>query len=275
MSSGRDAPRLAPWREWIHEVIFEADTPAGKAFDIVLLVAILLSVTAAIVDSVPTVHERWGPLLLVAEWTFTILFTVEYVLRLLSVRRPWRYALSFFGIVDLLAIVPTYLSLFVTGAQALIVIRALRLLRVFRVFKLARFLNEVTSLANAIRATRAKITVFLFAMLTLVTIMGTLMYVIEGEQSGFDTIPRAMYWAIVTVTTVGYGDIAPQTVWGQAVAAVAMIMGYSLIIIPTGIFSMELARVAQRDVTTQSCPSCSGEGHDADAKFCKHCGVGL
>jgi len=275
MSSGRDAPRLAPWREWIHEVIFEADTPAGKTFDIVLLVAILLSVTAAIIDSVPTVHERWGPLLLVAEWTFTILFTVEYVLRLLSVRQPWRYVFSFFGIVDLLAIVPTYLSLFVTGAQALIVIRGLRLLRVFRVFKLARFLNEVTSLTNAIRATRAKITVFLFAMLTLVTIMGTLMYVIEGEQSGFDTIPRAIYWAIVTVTTVGYGDIAPQTVLGQAVAAAAMIMGYSLIIIPTGIFSMELARVAQHDVTTQNCPSCSGEGHDADAKFCKHCGVGL
>lgn len=267
--------RLAPWREHLHEVIFEADTPAGRAFDIALLVAIILSVAAVVLESVANVRLRYGTALRSIEWFFTILFTVEYVARLIAVRRPWRYAASFFGVVDLLAIVPTYLSLFVAGAQTLLVIRALRLLRIFRVLKIARYLKEMRSLVEAIRATRAKITVFLMTVLTMVLIMGAAMYVIEGEEGGFTSIPRGVYWAIVTVTTVGYGDIAPRTVAGQAVAAVAMILGYSLIIIPTGIFSTELARMTSRVITTQSCPACVAEGHDQDAVFCKHCGAHL
>ncbi len=225
---------LSPWREVLHEVIFEADTRGGKLFDVALLVTIVLSVTAVVLESVASVRSRFGPALRIAEWTFTVLFTIEYVLRLLSVRRPWGYATSFLGVVDLLAVVPTYLSLLVAGTQSLLVIRALRLLRIFRVFKIARYVGEVTALVQAIRGSRAKITVFLLAMLVLVLIMGAMMYVIEGEQGGFTSIPRSMYWAIVTVTTVGYGDIAPRTTLGQAVAAAAMVIGYSLIIIPTG-----------------------------------------
>jgi voltage-gated potassium channel len=265
----------AAWRVRLHEIIFEADTFAGKAFDVALLAAILLSVTAVVLESVEAIGQRLGPTLRTVEWAFTVLFTVEYVLRLVCVRRPWRYATSFLGVVDLLAVIPTYLSLLYGGAQALIVIRALRLLRVFRIFKLARYLGELTALLAAIRASRAKIIVFLLTVLTVVLIMGTAIYVVEGESSGFTSIPRAVYWAVVTVTTVGYGDIAPRTVFGQAIAAVAMILGYSLIIIPTGIFSMELIEASKRSVTTQVCPSCTAEGHDSDARFCKYCGARL
>jgi voltage-gated potassium channel len=226
-------------------------------------------------ESVADVRERYGQVLRAAEWSFTILFTIEYVLRLISVRRPLRYATSFLGIVDLLAIVPTYLSLFVDGTQSLLVIRSLRLLRVFRVLKVARFLHEVTALTTAIRNSRVKITVFLMAVLTIVLIMGSAMYVIEGESGGFTSIPRGMYWAIVTVTTVGYGDIAPKTVVGQIVAAVAMVLGYSLIIIPTGIFSMELVQAARKKVNSQNCPECLREGHDDDAEYCKFCSAKL
>jgi voltage-gated potassium channel len=220
-------------------------------------------------------RERFGPVLRAAEWVFTALFTVEYVLRLISVRRPWRYATSFLGLIDLLAILPGYLSLVVAGTQSLQVIRALRLLRIFRVFKITRYVGEMTALVAAIRASRAKIVVFLLAVLTIVLIMGAAMYVIEGEESGFDSIPRAMYWAIVTVTTVGYGDIAPRTVLGQIVASLAMVLGYSLIIIPTGIFSMELVAATRQRLTTQSCPECLREGHDVDAVHCKFCGARL
>ena len=265
----------APWRERLHEIIFEADTPLGKVFDVAVLVAIFLSVLAVMLESVTDVREHYGPLLRAVEWFFTILFTIEYVLRLISVRRPLRYATSFLGIVDLLAIVPTYLSLFVAGTQSLLVIRSLRLLRIFRVLKVARFLHEVTALTTAIRNTRVKIAVFLMAVLTIVLIMGSAMYVIEGEAGGFTSIPRGMYWAIVTVTTVGYGDIAPKTVLGQVVAAVAMVLGYSLIIIPTGIFSMELVEAARKRVTTQNCPECLREGHDKDAVYCKFCSAKL
>jgi voltage-gated potassium channel len=279
MSLTMDRPQasklFAPWRERVHEIIFEADTPLGKAFDVALLLAIFLSVLAVMLDSVATIRERYGELLRAAEWFFTILFTVEYVLRLISVRRPMRYATSFLGIVDLLSIVPTYLSLFIAGTQSLLVIRSLRLLRIFRVLKVAHFLHEVTALTTAIRNTRFKITVFLMAVLTIVLIMGSAMYVIEGEAGGFTSIPRGMYWAIVTVTTVGYGDIAPTTVPGQIVAAVAMILGYSLIIIPTGIFSMELVQAARKEVTTQNCPECLREGHDKDAVHCKYCSAKL
>jgi len=270
-----DSKPFAPWRERLHEIIFEADTPAGKAFDVALLVAIFLSILAVMLESVADVRERYGAPLRAAEWFFTTLFTIEYVLRLISVRRPLRYATSFFGIVDLLAILPTYLSLFVAGTQSLLVIRSLRLLRVFRVLKVARFLREITALTTAIRKSRVKITVFLMAVLTIVLIMGSAMYVIEGESSGFTSIPRGMYWAIVTVTTVGYGDIAPTTVMGQIVAAVAMVLGYSLIIIPTGIFSMALVQAARKKVTTQNCPECLREGHDEDAVYCKFCSTKL
>jgi voltage-gated potassium channel len=259
----------------MHEVIFEADTPAGRAFDLALLLAIGLSVLAVILESVASIRVHYGFGLRTIEWTFTILFTIEYLLRLVSVRRPMRYALSFFGVVDLLAILPTYLSFVVVGAQSLLVIRALRLLRIFRILKIARHLKELSALVEALRATRAKITVFVMVVMTLVLIMGSAMYVVEGEQGGFTSIPRGIYWAIVTVTTVGYGDIAPQTVLGQAIAAAAMLLGYSLIISPTGIFTSEMARVAAKSVTTQSCPSCLREGHDRDASFCKYCGARL
>jgi voltage-gated potassium channel len=268
-------PRTATWRNRLHEIIFEADTPAGRAFDVLLLWSIVLSVLAVLLESVPSVQGRYKQLLRIAEWIFTILFTVEYALRLISVGRPLRYATSFFGVIDLLAIVPTYLSVLLPGAQTLLVIRALRLLRVFRVLKLVRFLEESRVLGQALRASRHKITVFLGTVLTLVLILGTLMYLIEGEVHGFDSIPRSMYWAIVTLTTVGYGDIAPATIPGQILASLVMILGYSIIAVPTGIVTVELSRATQAQVSTQACPQCSAEGHDADAKHCKYCGAKL
>ncbi len=275
MTVRRDQPLHPAWRVRLHEVIFEADTAAGRAFDVLLLCCIVLSVLAVLLESVATVHERYAWLLRAAEWSFTILFTVEYVLRLVSVGRPLRYAISFFGVVDLLAIVPTYLSVLLPGAQTLLVIRALRLLRVFRVLKLVRFVEEARVLGQALRASRHKITVFLGTVLTLVLIVGTLMYLIEGEANGFDSIPRGIYWAIVTLTTVGYGDIAPTTVLGQMLASVVMILGYSIIAVPTGIVTVELAKATQGQVSTQACPQCSAEGHDVDAKHCKYCGARL
>ena len=275
MSTDKPNEHPAAWRHELHEIIFEADTPAGKLFDVVLLVMIVLSVAAVVLESIAAVRARYGTALRVSEWVFTGLFTVEYLVRLVSVRRPWRYATSFFGLVDLLAILPTYLSLILPGAQSLLAVRALRLLRVFRVFKLARYLGEVKALIDALRATRAKIAVFLATVLTLALIMGAAMYVIEGEENGFTSIPRGLYWAIVTITTVGYGDISPHTYLGQAVAAMAMILGYSLIIIPTGIFAVEMVRTTQRQISTQACPDCGREGHEADAAFCKYCGAKL
>ncbi len=263
---------LHPARLRLHEIIFEADTPAGKAFDVALLVAILVSVVAVMLESVGSLKVSYGPALQTAEWTFTILFTVEYVLRIVSTGRPLRYVFSFFGLVDLLAIVPSYLSLFISGAQSLLVLRSLRLLRVFRVLKLTRYLGEADVLRTAIRSSGPKIVVFLGTVLSLVTILGTLMYLIEGEAHGFTSIPRSMYWAVVTMTTVGYGDIAPQTVLGQVVAGGVMILGYSIIAVPTGIVSAELGRSMRGEVTTRSCLECSREGHDADAVFCKFCG---
>jgi len=259
------------WRERLHEVIFEADTPAGKMFDVALLVAIGVSVIVVVLESVPSIRGSRGSALRTAEWGFTILFSLEYVLRLMSVRRPLRYATSFFGIVDLLAVLPTYMSLFVDGAQALLVIRALRLLRIFRVFRATTFSGELTLLVHAVRASQVKITVFLLAVLTIVLILGATIYAVEGPENGFESIPTGIYWAVVTITTVGYGDIAPQTVVGRFIAAFAMVLGYSLIIIPTGIFSIELARTA-RGTTTQNCPDCTREGHDGDASYCKFCG---
>jgi voltage-gated potassium channel len=265
------------WQQKIHVVIYEADTPAGKAFDVALLLAILGSILAVMLESVPDIGAKYGDVLILVEWTFTILFTIEYGLRLASVNKPHKYAFSFFGVVDLLAIVPTYLSIFVAGSQYLLVIRGLRLLRVFRVLKLAHFLSESRVLLAALKASRAKITVFLGAVLTVVMIVGSIMYLIEGEEAGFSSIPKAVYWAIVTMTTVGYGDIVPQTPAGQTLASFMMILGYGIIAVPTGIVSVELAEAQKLHaaISTQSCPDCSAEGHDFDAEFCKFCGVNL
>jgi voltage-gated potassium channel len=241
-----------------------------------LIWAILLSVAVVMLDSVKAMNLRYGPLFTSLEWFFTILFTVEYVLRLVCVGRPLCYARSFFGVIDLLAILPTYLSLLLPGSQYLSVIRVLRVLRVFRVLKLVRLLNEASLLLRALRASRAKITVFLFAVLTMVVVLGSLMYLIEGEERGFTSIPRSVYWAVVTLTTVGYGDISPQTPLGQALATVVMILGYSLIAVPTGLITAEMTLSgARKTVSTQACPECSAEGHDADARFCKACGSRL
>lgn len=270
-AEARPAPR---WRQRLHEVIFESDTRAGRAFDLALLVAIVASVLAVVLESVPDVRRDHGPALRAVEWTLTIAFTVEYGLRLLAVERPWRYATSFFGVVDLLSIVPTYLALVVPETQSLMVIRAIRLLRVFRILKAAQFVSEARLLTTALRASRRKITVFLGGIVTIVIIVGALMYVIEGEEHGFTSIPTSMYWAIVTMTTVGYGDIAPRTALGQFVAALLMILGYGIIAVPTGIVTVELAH-AGRPVSRQACPACGAEGHDVDAAHCKYCGARL
>ena len=262
-------------RAELHEIIFEAETPAGKAFDLALLVAIVLSVVAVSLESVAWVRELYGGPLRVVEWIFTALFTVEYVLRLLSVGRPLRYATSFFGIVDLMAIVPTYASLLVAGTQSLIVIRALRLLRIFRVLKLAHFLGEARMLNAAVRASSRKIVVFLGAVLTLVLIVGALMYLIEGADNGFTSIPQSVYWAIVTMTTVGYGDIAPQTVPGKILASAVMILGYGIIAVPTGIVTVEIAGALKHSTRTEACTECGADGHATDADYCKYCGTRL
>jgi voltage-gated potassium channel len=267
--------RQSGTRAMLHEIIFEADTRAGKMFDIVLLVCIALSVLAVLLESVSGIQVRYGPFLRAAEWIFTLLFTVEYGLRLATVGKPIRYARSFFGVIDLLAIIPTYLSLVVAGTQSLIVIRALRLLRVFRVLKLVHFVGEASMLRAAVQASIRKIIIFLGTVLTMILIVGALMYLIEGEASGFTSIPQSIYWAVVTMTTVGYGDIAPQTVPGKVLASMVMILGYGIIAVPTGIVTVELAGARKIRITTQSCPECSAEGHDADARYCKYCAAKL
>lgn len=268
-------PVQKSWRACLHEVIFEADTPLGKGFDILLIASILISVLAVMLDSIITVHLRFGDLLYGVEWLFTIIFTVEYLLRLICVGKPLKYAVSFYGIVDLLAIIPTFVSLLLPGSQYLLVIRILRILRIFRILKLAPYLGESKMLIMALRASSRKITVFIYTVMTLVVIFGSLMYVIEGGGNGFTSIPRSIYWAIVTLTTVGYGDISPQTVLGQSMASMVMITGYAIIAVPTGIVTVEMSRAFSRKVSTQACPECSAEGHDVDARYCKFCGAAL
>jgi voltage-gated potassium channel len=274
MASPSSLDRSA-WRERLYVIIFESDTPAGKAFDVVLIGAILLSVGVVTLESVRHINADYGRWLRGAEWGFTLLFTVEYVLRLFCARRPWRYATSFYGVVDLLAVVPTYLSAFVPGAQHLIAVRVLRTLRVFRVLKLAEYLAEANVLLRALRASRRKITVFVFAVSTLVVILGSFMYLIEGAENGFTSIPTSIYWAIVTLTTVGYGDISPQTPAGRMLSAVIMIIGYGIIAVPTGIVTAEIARVQQEGGRPgrRTCPDCGAAGHDPDAAYCKRCGA--
>lgn len=263
------------WRPKLHEIIFEAETPAGKAFDVGLLLVIVVSVIAVMLESVPEIRAEYGLALRTIEWIITILFTIEYILRLLTVGNPLRYALSFFGLVDLLAIIPTYLSFFIAGSQSLLVIRVLRLLRVFRVLKLAHFVGEARMLHAALRASSRKIIVFLGSVLTIVLIVGALMYLIEGPENGFTSIPEAVYWAIVTMTTVGYGDIAPQTLAGKFLASLVMILGYGIIAVPTGIVTVEIASTLKTSTRTHACPQCGADGHATDAKFCKYCGSHL
>ena len=259
----------------IHEVIFEADTFWGKVFDIFLILSIILSVVVVMLDSITDFHEAHSTLLYRAEWFFTLLFTIEYLLRIYCIRKPWNYVRSFMGLVDLLAILPTYVSLFIPGTQYLIVIRILRVMRIFRVLKLAFYLGEASTLTRALIASRRKITVFLLAVVSLVVIFGAIMYLVEGTENGFTSIPRSIYWAVVTLTTVGYGDISPKTNLGQALASLIMILGYGIIAVPTGIVTTEMALSSRKAVTTQACPECLREGHDHDAVFCKYCSARL
>ncbi len=280
MTPPRDRPHDAQYpadarRQRVHEIVFEAETPAGRAFDIVLLVAIVASVVTVLYESVPSVRVRFFRELYVLEWFFTLLFTVEYVVRLYAVQRPLRYARSFYGVVDLLAILPTYVSLLLPGAQALSVVRSLRLLRVFRILKLSAYLNESGQLWRALRASRRKITIFLLTVLTIVVIVGAAMHLVEGPASGFTDIPTSVYWAIVTITTVGYGDVAPVTALGRLLAAMLMLLGYGIIAVPTGIVTAELTRELRQEVTNNACPACGAEGHRADAIFCRRCGARL
>lgn len=258
------------------DIIFETDTAAARAFDVGLLWAILLSVSMVVFESVPSIRESYGGTLRTLEWIFTSLFTIEYGVRIYVARKRWRYVTSFYGVIDLLAIVPTYLSLFLAGSQFLIVIRALRLLRVFRVLKATRYLGEAGLLARALQASREKITVFLVTVLTLVLIIGSAMYLVEGPENGFTSIPIAVYWAVVTLTTVGYGDIAPGTALGKFLSAMVMILGYSIIAVPTGIVTSELTRVQRpRRPDERACDSCGAGGHAPDASFCRVCGERL
>jgi voltage-gated potassium channel len=256
------------WKQTLHSVIFGHDTRAGRAFDVALIVAILASVAAVMAESLQTVRVSYGPVLRAAEWVFTILFSVEYGLRLACVPDRRRYATSFFGLIDLASILPTYLSLVLPGTQYLIVIRVLRVLRVFRILKLAEYVGEAEVLLIAMRQSRRKISVFIATVATLTVVLGSLMYLIEGEAGGFTSIPRSIYWTVVTITTVGYGDIAPRSPVGQAVAALVMLLGYAIVAVPTGIVTVELSRLRQ----SGPCPACGVRGHDPDAAYCKHCG---
>lgn len=274
----KDAPK--GWRERLWHIIFTTDTPAAKWFDIILLVAITLSVLAVCLESVKSLQAQYGGLLLGAEWAFTILFTIEYAARLATARRPVRYARSFFGIVDLISILPTYISVLVPGAQSLIIIRVFRIVRIFRIFKLARFVGESEVLVEAMKAAREKIVVFIVGVTSFTVVIGALMYLVEGEESGFTSIPQGIYWAIVTLTTVGYGSIEPATPEGRVLASIVMIMGYGIIAVPTGIVTAELTRArplanpAAR-VMARQCASCDEGSHEPDSLFCRHCGEKL
>jgi voltage-gated potassium channel len=266
------------FRHKLHEIIFEAETPGGKIFDVLLLCTIVASVVVVLLETVEPLHDEYGRLFYTLEWIFTIVFTIEYLLRIYSVMHPRTYMLSFYGIIDLLAILPTYLSLVVAGTQSLLVLRALRLLRVFRIFKLVHFLNEGRLIMAAVRNSAAKITVFLFFILLLEIIIGAVMYLVEGGANDtFSSIPQSIYWAIVTLTTVGYGDITPITNLGKFLSALVMMIGYAIIAVPTGIISAELVRTLpmRKRITTEACESCGRDVVDPEARFCKYCGEKL
>ena len=264
------------WRFRLHEIIYESNTRAGKAFDVGLLIAIFTSIIVVMLDSVESIHQRYGSLFYYLEWGYSVLFTIEYFLRLISIKRPISYVVSPLGIIDLVALIPSYLSIFFVGAQSLLVFRALRLLRVFRIFKLSRFLTEINFLTIAIKGSLRKISIFLLTVLTLTVILGSIMYLVEKRENGFSNIPESIYWAIVTITTVGYGDISPVTPMGKLLASVVMLIGYAIIAVPTGILTHDLAMAAkQKKELQESCPTCGREGHDSDATFCKFCGSAL
>lgn len=263
------------WRIRLYEIIFEADTRAGKLFDVILIWCILFSILIVFLESIRELGLKYSSIFHLIEWIFTILFSVEYILRILSVKKPLRYVFSFYGVIDFLAIIPTYLSLIIAGSQYLLVIRVLRLLRVFRIFKIRPLLAQAEILTRALKASGSKIAVFLFTVLTMIVVIGAVMYVVEGPENGFTSIPTSMYWAIVTMTTVGYGDISPQTPIGQMLASIVMIIGYSIIAVPTGIVTVEIAEASRKAITTQVCPECLKDGHDRDAVHCKYCGAKL
>ncbi|UKN01911.1 ion transporter [Paracrocinitomix mangrovi] len=275
MSGVRDTEELRPWQKKMNEVIFGSETPAGKWFDIVLLILITLSVIAIMLESVPNYREKYGVELHMLEWVFTGIFTAEYVARLICVKKPIKYMLSFYGIIDLLSVIPTYIGIFYSGTSALRVLRCIRLIRVFRILKLSQFVDDANYLITALKSSKNKIIVFLFTVTLLVIILGTIMYLVEGAEGGFDSIPRSVYWAIVTLTTVGYGDISPTTPAGQFVASFIMILGYAIIAVPTGIVTNEFIRKGKAEISNRACPNCSKDGHDADADYCNHCGSKL
>lgn len=285
-------PKKRDWRERLHEIIYEADTPEGKLFDVILLIAIIASIIFVMLESIREIDVRWHAYLDAAEWIITILFTLEYIARIICVRQPMKYVTSFYGVIDLLSTVPKYLSLIFAGTHALVALRALRLLRVFRILKLARFLGASNYLVNALKASRAKIAVFLFAVVILAVIFGTIMYLVEGEENGFSNIPKSIYWCIVTLTTVGFGDIAPVTPLGQFIATLIMILGYGIIAVPTGIVASEYSTqmntakgekspnnqkgpITPIHLNSQSCPNCLADKHKDDAEFCYKCGYRL
>jgi len=280
------------WKSKLHEIIYEADTPAGKLFDVVLLIAILASIILVMLESINSFDERYHTFLNISEWIITILFSLEYIARIITVNKPIKYITSFYGIIDLLSTIPKYLSLIFVGTHALVALRALRLLRVFRILKLARYMGASNQLTSAIKASRAKISVFLFAVVIAAVIFGTIMYLVEGEENGFTNIPKSVYWCIVTLTTVGFGDIAPQTPLGQFIATIIMVLGYGIIAVPTGIVSAEYTKASETDskkkftdeertfvekltLNTQSCANCLAEKHQDNADFCHKCGFKL
>jgi voltage-gated potassium channel len=265
----------SPWRQRLHTVVFEADTAAGRAFDVAVIVCIVTSVAVVVLESIASIDQQWHRELFIAEIAFTTLFTIEYILRLIAVKRPLTYARSFLGLVDLFAFAPTWLSLIFPGAQLFLTLRVIRLLRIFRILKLTEYLSEAGVIASALRASRRKISVFLFAVLALVVLIGAMMYVVEGPENGFASIPTSMYWAIVTLTTVGYGDLSPQTPAGKFLASMVMIIGYAIIAVPTGIVTSEFTAARRAGHSRQACPSCGREGHDDDARHCKFCGSAL
>ncbi|SIS66076.1 voltage-gated potassium channel [Zobellia uliginosa] len=273
------------WKNKVHEIIYEADTPLGKGFDILLFILIIISVLLVMLESVKWIDAEYHKILFILEWIVTVLFTIEYIARIVSIKQPKQYIFSFYGIIDLLSTIPLYLSYIFAGSQVLLAIRSLRLLRVFRILKLVRFLGEASQLKNALKASRAKITVFLFAVLILSVILGTVMYLIEGDEAGFTSIPTSIYWTIVTLTTVGYGDIAPITPQGQFIATLIMLVGYGVIAVPTGIVTVEFGKRSKSQqpngennfvhVNTQACRNCAKEGHRDDASHCYNCGSEL
>lgn len=268
----------AGWRRALYRIVFESDTRSGQLFDVAVIVAILLSVAVVIADSMATVVARHGAMLSAAEWTFTGLFTLEYLARLVCVRRPLRYALSFYGVIDLLSVLPTYLAILWPDGQLLIDVRVLRLLRVFRIFRLTEYMAEFSQLGSALRASRRKILVFLSFVLMVVLVMGTVMYVVEGPQNGFTSIPIAMYWAVTTMTTVGFGDITPHTDIGRIIASAMMLLGWGVLAVPTGIVTAEMTaqrRNAAGHPAAARCAACQADGHPDEARFCWRCGVAL